>query len=171
MLNPPEDLRVECRQFLDELEAVPAHGAPEVWREFLARLSDSARAHAKECTTCEKALEDLLETKNALAPMATVLPEAGPWFAARVMAGIRAKEKELAENREGVWVSVRRLAPRLVAFCTLLLLLGGTWALQLRRSDLAQRPENRPVETVFDSAGQGSSFSDDVLTPVKEGRP
>jgi hypothetical protein len=171
MSNLPVDLRVECRQFLDELETVPARVAPELWREPLARLSDSARAHAKKCASCEGALEDLLATRNVLAPMAAILPEAGPWFAARVMAGIRAKEKEMEAKREGVWISVRRLAPRLVAFCTLLLLLGGTWALQLRRADLAQRQENRPVETVFDSTGQGSPFNDDILAPVKEGRP
>lgn len=167
MSNLPENLRVECRQFLDEMEKLPVKSAAEdAASGLLARMSAGARDHARACKNCEEALENLTAIRSVLEPMAAAMPEAGPWFTTRVMAAIRAKERELEERREGVWGSVRRKAPRLAAFCGLLLVLGWAWAMHVRSVELARGPEMAPVEAVFGTT-QNSPFNDDVLLPVR----
>jgi hypothetical protein len=160
----------ECRRFLEELEGVPASKGREGKAEAaLEVMSSEARRHATECADCREAVEELVEARKALQPLSTPVAEAGPWFATQVMAAIRARENELEERRNGVWVGVRRLAPRLVALCALLLVLGTTWAVQLRRADVATQPEMRPAESVFESVP--APLNDDVLVNGTGERP
>jgi len=69
-----------------------------------------------------------------------------------------------------VWINVRRLAPRLVAFSTLLLVLGGGWALQQRSTDRASTDRRGTGDIVFDSSVAPASY-DDGLSAVSEVRP
>jgi hypothetical protein len=85
------------------------------------------------------------------------------------MAAIRAKENELEERSNGVWLGVRRLAPRLVALCTLVLVLGTTWAVELQRAELARPPELGAAESVFESVP--APLNDDVLVGGQGERP
>jgi hypothetical protein len=160
----------ECRRFREGLEGVLAGGAGEVNSEtVLAQMSSEARGHAAVCAECSGAVEDLAETRKALLPMGTPVAEAGPWFATRVMAAIRAKENELEERSNGVWLGVRRLAPRLVALCAVLLVVGTTWMVQLRREELARQPELGAAESVFESVP--APLNDDVLVSAPGERP
>jgi hypothetical protein len=153
MNNVPKGTNVNCEWFLNELEMLPADGrngaAPE---KFLTGLPEAAREHASQCAPCESALQDFAETRNALEGMKAGPPEAGPWFVVRVMAAIRSKEEAIEEQRNGVWISVRRLAPRLVAFAALLLILGGSWAVEVRRTERLRQTVMRPAEGIFDTA-------------------
>jgi hypothetical protein len=161
----------KCEEFLEELERLPA-GLPGKatagdWRELLPQ---EAREHAASCANCEEALEDFAETRQALAGMAESLPEPGPWFVGRVMAKIRAQERELEEQANGVWIGVRRLAPRLAAFAAVLLVLGGTWALELRRAEQSRQlqPQGRPaVEGLFEAA-PNAPLNDDIIASTHE---
>jgi len=169
MLNLPENLSEDCRRLREELESLPAGGQAELSESaVLSSLPASTREHSLACAVCVEVVSDLVNIRRSLRPLATAVPEAGPWFSGRVMAAIKAKENELEERWEGVWFSIRRLAPRLVALCALLLVLGGTWALQLRQSDLAKQEGAKPFETVFETSGQGTPFSDEVLLPAHE---
>lgn len=160
----------ECRRFLEELDGVGTSEAGEATAAtVLARMSSEARGHAEVCAECRGAVEDLAETRRALLPMSTAVAGPGPWFTARVMAAIRARESELEERSNGVWLGVRRLAPRLVALCTVLLLVGTTWAVQLRREDLARRPALGSAELVFESVP--APLNDDVLVVGQGERP
>ena len=151
----------ECRKFRDALDELPLEGNARSLEEWREELPDEEAAHERACTACQAALEQFAETRDALAGMAT--PEAGPWFTARVMAAIAAKEKE-----DGVWISVRRLAPRLVAVSALLLVVGGSWALEQRsRESIAER---RSGDVVFDSPGSATWY-DDGLGTMNEVRP
>jgi hypothetical protein len=68
-----------------------------------------------------------------------------------------------------VWVSIRRLAPRLVAVCALLLVLASTWTYQLRRVEIAvQPPQVASNETVLEPSQPGP-LNDDVLINATEG--
>jgi hypothetical protein len=155
-----------CEWFLNELEELPVdrpRGAtPE---EVLARMPEAAREHAAVCRNCAEALADFAETRKALEEMKAELPEAGPWFSGRVMAAIRAKEEEIDEKKEGVWISVRRLAPRMVAFASVLLLLGGSWAIELRRADKVRGPELRPAESLFEGT-PSTPVNDDIVASM-----
>jgi predicted anti-sigma-YlaC factor YlaD len=120
LLNRDE---LNCRRFLDALEELPNDG--NTWKsaeEWRAELPAAEEEHVGRCEACRTALEEFAETRNALAEMEVQKP--GPWFATRVMAAIGAREAE-EEARDGVWISVRRLAPRLVALSALLLVLGA----------------------------------------------
>jgi hypothetical protein len=82
-----------CRSFRDALEELPVKsGAGMSAEEWLAELPVQDAEHAGSCTACREALEEFAETRRALAGMPSV--EAGPWFTARVMAAIGAREKE-----------------------------------------------------------------------------
>ena len=162
LLNREEE---NCRRFLDALEELPASGnarmSAEEWR---AELPEAEEEHAGNCEACRTALEEFAETRNALAGV--TVQEAGPWFTARVMAAINAQEEEA---RDGVWISVRRLAPRLVALSTLLLVLGGSWALELRKTE-GMNAERRGGDMVFVSSTAPTWF-DDGLGAKSEVRP
>jgi len=169
MSDDLEMKKSQCQRFLEELEGVLT-GAVEVNSQtVLAQMSSAARGHAEVCAECSGAVEDLAETRKALLPMSTPVAEAGPWFAARVMAAIRAKENELEERSNGVWLGVGRLAPRLVALCAVVLVVGTTWAYQVRQEDLARQLALRPAESVFESAP--APLNDDVLVGGQGERP
>ena len=172
MSGYPADARVNCERFLNELEGLPAEGAGGATaEELLAKMPVAAREHVLRCTGCSEALQDFAETRQALEGMKAGLPEAGPWFTARVMGAIRAKEAEIEEKKEGVWVGVRRLAPRLVAFAAVLLALGGSWAIEVRRADRARRPELRPGESLFEAAPKIQVNDDIVASAYQEQLP
>ncbi|HKM84235.1 MAG TPA: hypothetical protein VJY15_25160 [Candidatus Acidoferrum sp.] len=170
MTNELEMKSDECRRFLEELEGVAASDAGEAKAPaVLARMSNEARGHAEVCADCRLAVDDLAETRGALLPMSAAVAKPGPWFTARVMAAIRAREKELEERRDGVWLGVRRLAPRLVVLCAVLLVVGTTWAVQLRREDLTRRATLGSAESVFESVP--APLNDDVLVVGQGERP
>jgi len=153
-----------CRRFLDVLEELPPSGSTrksaEEWR---AELPAPEEAHAGRCEACRTALEEFAETRNVLVGM--TVQEPGPWFTARVMAAIGARERE-EEARDGVWISVRRLAPRLVALSALLLALGGSWALQLHKSE-GINAERRGGDMVFDSSIAPMWYDDGLGTTIE----
>jgi len=156
-----------CEKFRDALDALPVVGqAQRSAEEWRAELPVPEAEHFETCEGCRIALEEFAETRGALAELA--LPEPGPWFAKRVMAAIDAKERE-EEATDGVWISVRRLAPRMVALSTLLLVLGGTWAMQERSRELASAG-GRGGDMVFDSSAT-SAPPDDGLSAIIEVRP
>jgi anti-sigma factor RsiW len=164
LLNRDEQ---NCRRFLDALEELPVIGnARRTAGEWRAELPEAEEEHAGSCEACRTALEEFAETRNLLAGASVQKP--GPWFTARVMAAINAREKE-EEARDGVWISVRRLAPRLVALGALLLVLGGSWALEQRNTE-RMNAERRGGDIVFDSS-VAPTWYDDGLGTTSEGRP
>jgi hypothetical protein len=155
--------KLECEAFLEALEATsPGSGVEATPGERLGPLRETTRGHAEVCADCKAAVEEMSVTRTELARLSEAAVEPGPWFAARVMGAIRTKEREIEEKKNGVWVSVRRLAPRLVAFCTVLLVLGGTWAVEVRKAEEARQAEMRPVEGLFDTTAS-TPLNDDVL--------
>ncbi|MGB7846741.1 MAG: hypothetical protein WBL63_14080 [Candidatus Acidiferrum sp.] len=170
MRDRPEITKENCEWFLNELEELPADElagtSPE---ELLARMPEAARKHSVGCGNCEEALRDFAETRRALEEMKPGLPEAGPWFTSRVMGAIRAEEEQIEEKKEGVWISVRRLAPRVVAYAAVLLVLGGSWAIELRRADQARGPEVRPVESLFEGA-PSAPVNDEIVASTYGGK-
>ncbi len=170
MTNELEMKNSECRHFLEELEGLAGSDAGEATApSVLAQMSSEARGHAAECAECGRAVEDLVETRGALLPLSTPVAEPGPWFTARVMAAIRGKENEQEERSNGVWIGIRRLAPRLVALCMVLLVVGTTWAVQLRREDLTRRVTLGSANSVFESVP--APLNDDVLVGGQGERP
>jgi hypothetical protein len=166
MNNP--GIRPECEELLSALEELNIEERVTE-AEVLSSLSIETRQHAVECQDCRSAVEDFVATRAALAAMKATLPEPGPWFGARVMAAAQAAEKDIEEKKDGVWISVRRLAPRLAAFAALLLVLGGTWAMEVRRREATlQGPEMRPAEGLFETTPSAVT-NDDIVASSSEG--
>jgi hypothetical protein len=157
----------KCLRFRDALEELPMNGEARLsLEEWRAELPEADNEHAGKCAGCLTALEEFVETRNAMSGMS--VPQPGPWFTARVMAAIAAKEQD-EEEQDGVWISVRKLAPRLVAVSALLLVVGGTWALEVRRSEVSSA-DRRGGDIVFDSSVTPTWY-DDGLGAGNEVRP
>jgi hypothetical protein len=163
MRELPKSSGVNCELFMNELEVLPTDGPRGATAaEWLSALPEEAQEHAAQCAECEAALQDFAVTRRALERMQESLPEAGPWFPRRVMNAIHAQEIAIEETQNGFWTSVRRLAPRLVAFASLLLMLGGTWMFTERRAARAHGQELAPAEGIFE-AQPSTPQSDDVI--------
>jgi hypothetical protein len=169
MSNIRHGAKVHCEQFLTELEDLPT-GAMESSAELLQRLPFEIREHHDQCAECRAALEDLAETRQALRPMKAALPEPGPWFTSRVMAAINARESEIEEGTNNVWVSIRGLAPRLAAFAALLLVLGGSWAMELRHADKVRQQQMQPADSLFEGS-PNTPLNYDIIASVYEEQP
>ena len=171
MMNDPGKMpNRECELVASEIEELKLEGAGNLTAaEVTGQLTGEARKHVAQCSECANAVEDFVTTREALGAMKELLPEAGPWFAVRVMAAVKAAENELEERREGVWISVRRLAPRMAAFAALLLVVGGTWAMELRHQERsAQQSQMRQAEGLFE--GVPGPTNDDIVAGISEGR-
>jgi hypothetical protein len=114
MWNPVKNSSSDCARFQDLLEAHGRRALPVALRE-----------HVAQCPECEAAAEEL-EASRELLSVLPRQPEAGPWFAPRVMAAIRARESELRRSVEA-WMIVPRLARRLTWLSALALVLASTW--------------------------------------------
>jgi len=168
MSGLPKDGKLNCDSFLSELEGLTTKAPRGATAEaLLSDLPAAAREHAMRCAECKGALRDLADTRRAFEEVQEGLPEAGPWFTRRVMQAIEAQEEEIEEKQNGFWISVRRLAPRMVAFATLLLMLGGTWAFEVQRAARTHGLEIRPAEGIFESA-PSASVNDDVIASTYE---
>ena len=160
----------ECERFREELELVQLPGDERIDRQgLLVKLPAELRGHSEVCGSCLEALDDLVQTKNLLLSAANepATVEPGPWFASKVMKAIVAQDTEM-EQTEGVWQSVRRLAPRLAAVCALLLLIVGTWAVQVREEYVA-RQMAMPGESLFEPT-PSAALNDDVMVSVEAHR-
>jgi hypothetical protein len=174
MFHSGDQNEAMCEKFLMELEELPvdptlgsASGA--LHAALLAFLSGEARLHVAACADCRNSLADLVETREALRRVPLAIVEPGPFFVPRVMALIAARQNERNAG-EGVWASVRGLAPRMVAFSVVLLVLAGTWAFALQREDAMRRADARSPEAIFDSLTIAPP-NDDVLVSPTGSRP
>jgi hypothetical protein len=130
-------------------------------------LSSAFAAHAASCHECQRALDDLFQSRALLSALRPQPEEPRPWFAARVMAAINEQETRLTRSLE-TWTVVPRLASKLAWGAVLALVLTTTWlAGQPKtvrtpavRTDLAGEPvvENHPVPLT----------NDDVLASLTE---
>jgi hypothetical protein len=166
-IDPRKMASRECEWVVNEIEDLKLKGVNVTAAEVSGRLTEEARKHVAKCSECANAVEDFVVTREALVVMKETLREPGPWFAVRVMAAIKAAENELEEKSEGVWISVRRLAPRMAAFAVLLLVLGGTWAMELRHQERSAQ-QSRQVEGLFE--GVPGPANDDIVASINEGR-
>jgi hypothetical protein len=114
MWNPVKKSSSACARFRDLLEAGDLRTLPIARRE-----------HGAECPECEAAAEELAASRELLKVLPRQ-PEAGPWFAPRVMAAIRAREVELRRSVDA-WMIVPKLARRLTWLSALALVLASTW--------------------------------------------
>ena len=160
----------ECRKLQDVLEDSAAVRPEAASVEALSEvLSPAERTHIASCEKCREAAWDLFATREIFEGVGSSTEMARPWFATRVMAGIAARERELAEVAS-TWLAVPKFASRLAMASGALLPVASTW--------LYERPLAMPSRQANTLEAQESLFEapppanqDDVLVPVQENNP
>jgi|SRR5690348_7892908 len=117
----------ECRRLRDVLEDAAAKrvGALSV-KSVKEEITAEERKHTEACANCREAVEDLIATKQLFQGVSSLADEQRPGFAARVMAAIASRERELAK-RVSAWTEFPRFASRLTVVAAIVLLAGTTW--------------------------------------------
>ena len=128
-----------------------------------ADLAPDLQDHLTVCGDCQTAADEFYVGRALL----QTLPAQSPWFAARVMSAIAAREGEIKRSLEA-WAILPKLAARLTWVSALALLLAGTW--------LYERPKSttRQMDTAGESLFEGSTASsspDDLLASAVEQHP
>ena len=150
----------ECTSLRDAVEQAAARQSHAASVENLAdELTAEERKHMETCEDCREAVRELFRAKALFQGAARFSQEERPWFAARVMAAIAARERELAA-RVTPWTEFPRFASRLTWVAAAVLLASTTWFYEsvLRTPSY---PLNGPQESIFEAPQQ--SVSDDIL--------
>ncbi|HKW64018.1 MAG TPA: hypothetical protein VJN89_15810 [Candidatus Acidoferrum sp.] len=151
-----------CRKFRDSLEeaAPQLEGAARI-EDLLALLPEQQRRHVSACADCREAADDFVKVKALFNGTAGLAEEERPWFAARVMAAIASRERDLAE-RVSTWTEFPRFASRLAWVSAILLLAGTTWFYEA----VVRAPSYVPAgqESIFEAPQQ--TAPDDVLVSM-----
>lgn len=137
--------------------------AAQTTQQLTAALSSEDRAHLQACGECRIALEAWLSFRQSLRT-SRVSVSAPPWFAARVMAAIGAREEE--SRPIAAWIAVPRFASRLAWASAALLIFAGTWLYQ-KPPARPSRPAVSATESLFDTQPPTVS-EDEVLVSLAE---
>jgi hypothetical protein len=89
-------------------------------------MSVALRGHAESCGDCRDASKDHYASRQLLQVLTASEQTPRPWFAARVMAEIAARESGLTRTLD-VWSFVPKLAARVSGVSLIALLLATTW--------------------------------------------
>ena len=151
-----------CRKLRDALEEAAGdfEGAIRV-ESLIALLPEEQRGHLAACADCREAADDVVKVKALFIGASSFASEERPWFAARVMATIASRERELRE-RVSAWTEFPRFASRLTWVAAILLLAGTTWFYEA----VVRAPSYAPAgqESIFEVPQQ--STPDDVLVSM-----
>jgi len=149
----------ECRRFRDVLEIAADRADTLSVKNLTEQLSAEEQKHVETCADCREAVEELVATKELLHGISSLMDQERPWFAARVMAAIASRERELAE-RVSAWTEFPRFASRLALVAAIVLLAGTTWFYEsvVRAPGY---PSSGPQESIFEAPQQ--TTPDDIL--------
>ena len=168
MWNLRKRSKQECRRLADAVDEAAAKQADEVSVKNLTEaLTAEERKHMETCQDCQRAVHEVFRAKQLFQGAASFRQEERPWFAARVMAAIAAREKELAE-RVTAWTEFPRFASRLTWVAAIVLLASTTWFYES-----VLRAPNHSVsasqESIFEAPQQ--TTPDDILTSQAGDKP
>jgi hypothetical protein len=158
----------DCTKFRDFLERSAAE-RPQATRleEMLEDLSLSQRQHISVCGNCREAGEDYFATREIFKSVDSRAEAGRPWFAARVMKAIAARQRQLA-NSLSPWSVVPRFASRLAWAAAIVLLVGSTWLYERPAPTLKKPPSGLASQEYLFEAPQPPLNQDDVLISMAE---
>jgi len=131
--------------------------------EWTSLLSPEDRAHLHACAECRVAMDAWLSFRRSL-QVSKSAAAAPPWFAARVMASIAAREEE--SRPIAAWIAVPRFASRLALASAALLVFAGSWLYQ-KTPVRVLKPPTSTSESLFDTQPPSVS-EDEVLVSLAE---
>lgn len=157
----------KCRTFRDALEEAAARLEDATRIEgLIALLPKEKREHVVACENCREAVNDIVKVKALFNGADSFSAEERPWFAARVMAAIASRKRNLAQ-RVSAWTEFPRFASRLTWVAAILLLAGTTWFYE----SVVRAPSYTPSgqESIFEVPQQ--TTPDDVLVSMAGDHP
>lgn len=155
-----------CGRWQGWLDAAAEDGAPaRNLQQWMAGVSPEDRAHLLACEDCRAATEAWLAVRESLRALPEVVSPTPPWFAARVMAAITAREEEL--RPAAAWIAVPRFASRLAWAAAALLVAASTWLYQKPLARLSHPPAVSAPEGIFDTQSAPVT-KDEVLMSLAE---
>jgi hypothetical protein len=158
-----------CRRLRDSLEEAAAKQSDAASVESLTEeLTAEERKHIEVCSNCRDAVGGLVATKELFQGAASFAEEERPWFAARVMAAIASRERELAE-RVSAWTEFPRFASRLTVVVGIVLLAGTTWFYESVIRAPNYPPSDGSQESIFEAPQQ--TTPDDILISMAGDNP
>ena len=158
----------ECRRLGEAIEQAAAKQADAASVQNLTEaLAAEERKHIATCQDCQQAVQEAARAKMLFQGAASFSREERPWFAARVMAAIAARERELAE-RVTAWTEFPRFASRLAWVVAIVLLAGTTWFYESVLQAPAHSVSGMP-ESIFEAPQQAAP--DDILASQAGDRP
>jgi hypothetical protein len=169
MWNPwKRDSEEECRRLRDAVEESAASLAETLSvRNLKDRLTGKDHQHLDACGDCRDAIQELVAARELLQGAISFGQQERPWLAARVMAAIASRERELAA-RVSAWTEIPRFASRLTWIAAIVLVLGTTWLYES-----VVRAPSYPLtgsqESIFEAPQQAPP--DDILVSMSGDRP
>lgn len=155
-----------CSRWQDWLDGRTINGAPgRNLQEWLAGISPLDREHFLGCDDCRAATEAWLRVRGSLLDRPKVAASPSPWFPARVMTAIAAKEEEM--RPAAAWIAVPRFASRLVWAAAALLVVASTWVYQKPPVRISRPPAMNASEGIFDAQSPPVT-EDEVLVSLAE---
>ena len=159
MWNLRRRSKEECGRLRDAVEGAAAKQADAVSVKSLREgLTTEERKHIETCRDCQEAVQELVAAKELFQGASSFREEARPWFAARVMAAIAAREKDLAECVTA-WTEFPRFASRLIWVAAIVLLASTTWFYE--SVVRVPGPVSGSQESIFEAPQQ--TTPDDIL--------
>lgn len=160
MWNVLKRSKEECGRLRDKVEDAAAKQADALsLKNLREELTAEERKHVETCRDCQEAVQEVFAAKELFQPVPSFRQEERPWFAARVMAAIAARERELAE-RVTAWTEFPRFASRLTWVAVIVLLASTTWFYE----SVVRTPThlvNGSQESIFEAPQQ--TTPDDIL--------
>lgn len=159
----------DCKKLRGALEEVAAgpRSATSV-EALMSELSAEERGHVEACSDCRQAVQELVATKELFRDVASYADEERPWFTARVMAAISARERDISAKLS-TWTEFSRFAPRFAWVTAILLLAGTTWFYERVVRAPVHEFNGTPQESIFEAPQQTSQ--DDVLVSMAGDTP
>jgi hypothetical protein len=160
----------ECGRLRDSLEEAATKHAEAISVEgLLEGVRPAEREHVTSCGSCREAAQDLVAAKELFQGAVSFAADARPWFAARVMKAIAARERELS-LRVSAWSEFPRFASRVAWITAVVLLAGSTWFYEKARKTPSYPLKGAaPQESIFEAPPQTNQ--DDVLISREETNP
>jgi hypothetical protein len=158
----PQQLGAENSVELSGLE----RGLLETYVSLLSRAPAELHEHAKSCSDCREAAEDVVALRNLVNELEPA-PIPTQWFAPRVMAAIASLEAERSRV-SAIWLAVPRFASRLSWIAAAALLVTCTWLYERPTPPAtAQTASAYASEHLFDPPAISANH-DDVLVSLNE---
>lgn len=164
-LNFGEKRCTRAEAWLEEAASCRPHA--RALEDVLVDAPEGDKQHVQNCRDCKEAVMDFLESRALFRNWNAAGVQGNPFFAKRILAAIAAREAEVEQSTR-TWAVVPKLAARLAAIATLVLLIAGTWVYEGPARKQVNQPVVEPGSQLFEDNSTVPTDRDEVLVSLLE---